>query len=130
MIIPSSSLRWYITQPDRVLSSYEAFIEINQADYTTGGSKVIRNPWQAGLVKREMLGMLEPIITDLDDELRVAIDQRFGVDEEGWKEIDLFETVRLVIAQGSSRFTVGLPLCMPLALKPLPVCWHSDTDKH
>ncbi|OBT63323.1 hypothetical protein VE03_07200 [Pseudogymnoascus sp. 23342-1-I1] len=111
IIIPGASLRWYTSQPDNVLSSYEAFIELNQAAYTTGDANVIRNPWQAGLVKTQMLSLIEPIIADLDDELKISIDEKCGMDEKEWRELDLFEMIRIVIAQGSSRFTVGVPLC-------------------
>lgn len=95
-----------------MLSSYEAFIELNQAVYTTGDANVIRNPWQAGLVKTQMLSLIEPIIVDLDDELKLSIDEKFGMDKNEWRELDLYEMIRIVIAQGSSRFTVGIPLCM------------------
>lgn len=95
-----------------MLSSYEAFIELNQAVYTTGDANVIRNPWQAGLVRTQMLSLIGPIIADLNDELKVSIDEKCGMDEKEWRELDLYEMVRIVIAQGSSRFTVGIPLCM------------------
>ncbi|KFX93485.1 hypothetical protein O988_06800 [Pseudogymnoascus sp. VKM F-3808] len=111
VIIPGASLRWYTSQPDHVLSSYEAFIELNQAVYTTGDANVIRNPWQAKLVRTQMLSLIEPIVADLNDELKISIDEKFGMDEEEWRELDLYEMVRIVIAQGSSRFTVGIPLC-------------------
>ncbi|OBT87397.1 hypothetical protein VE02_04181 [Pseudogymnoascus sp. 03VT05] len=71
---------------------------MNQAVYTTGDANVIQNPWQGELVRTQMLSLIEPIVADLDDELRVSIDEKFGMDE-------------IVIAQGSSRFTVGIPLC-------------------
>lgn len=95
-----------------MLSSYEAFIELNQAVYTTGDANVIRNPWQARLVRTQMLSLIEPIVADLNDELKISIDEKFGMDEKEWRELDLYEMVRIVIAQGSSRFTVGIPLCM------------------
>ncbi|OBT55353.1 hypothetical protein VE04_04911 [Pseudogymnoascus sp. 24MN13] len=111
IIIPGASLRWYTSQPDHVLNSYEAFLELNQAVYTTGDANVIRDPWQGDLVRTQMLSLIEPIVADLDDELKVSIDEKFGMDEKDWREIDLYEMVRIVIARGSSRFTVGIPLC-------------------
>ncbi|KFY18173.1 hypothetical protein V492_00108 [Pseudogymnoascus sp. VKM F-4246] len=111
IIIPGASLRWYTSQPKHVLSSYEAFIELNQAVYTTGDVNVIRNPWQAGLIRTQMLPLIEPIIASLDDELKISIDEKFGMNETEWRELDLYEMIRIVIAQGSSRFTVGIPLC-------------------
>ncbi|OBT75504.1 hypothetical protein VF21_04934 [Pseudogymnoascus sp. 05NY08] len=84
---------------------------MNQAVYTTGDANVIRNPWQGELVRTQMLSLIEPIVADLDDELKVSIDEKFGMDEKEWRELDLYDMVKIVIAQGSSRFTVGIPLC-------------------
>lgn len=47
----------------------------------------------------------------MNDELGVAIDTRLGIDTDGWTEIPLLSTMKLLIAQASSRFTVGAPLC-------------------
>ncbi|KAL4922599.1 cytochrome P450 [Aspergillus aurantiobrunneus] len=63
------------------------------------------------LVKDELNMVLENIVAGLNEELGVAFDAQFGVDEENWKTIDLLDTIRRVVAQAASRFTVGLPLC-------------------
>lgn len=111
LVLPGSSLRWANAQPDSVLSVEEAFAEIDQADYSLGDAKYIKDPWQGMLVKTEMNSVLENIVAALNEELGVAFDAHFGVDGENWREIDLLETVRMVVAQAASRFTVGLPLC-------------------
>ncbi|KAL4940552.1 cytochrome P450 [Aspergillus oleicola] len=100
-----------MSQPDSVLSVGEAFAEIDQAEYSIGHSKYIVDAWQGNLVKTELNAALENIVQALNDELGVAFDRYFGTDEEGWREIELLETVRLIVAQAASRFTVGLPLC-------------------
>ncbi|RDW57887.1 cytochrome P450 [Aspergillus mulundensis] len=111
VLLPPSSLRWASTQPDKVLSPGEAFVEIDQADYSIGNSRYISDAWHGLLVKTEMNAMLENIVASLNDELGVAFDKYFGTDTEQWQSIDLFEAVRMIVAQGASRFTVGLPLC-------------------
>ncbi|KAL4910489.1 hypothetical protein BDW74DRAFT_20 [Aspergillus multicolor] len=111
VLLPASSLRWASTQPDAVLSPAEAFVEIDQADYSLGHSRYVGDAWQGLLVKTEMNAMLENIVASLNDELGVAFDKYFGTDTVQWKSIDLLEAVRMVVAQGASRFTVGLPLC-------------------
>ncbi|KAL5044867.1 hypothetical protein BDW71DRAFT_185473 [Aspergillus fruticulosus] len=111
LVLPASSLRWATTQPDSVLSAGEAFAEIDRADYSLGDSRYVADAWQGLLVKNEMNAMLENIVAALNDELGVAFDTYFGTDEENWRDIDLFEAARMVVAQAASRFTVGLPLC-------------------
>ncbi|KAL2819035.1 cytochrome P450 [Aspergillus cavernicola] len=111
IILPPSSLRWVLSQPDNVLSTTEAFVDVDQADYSLGHSKYIADGWQGHLVKQEMNAVLENIFVALNDELGVAFDTRFGTDQANWRTIDLLETVRMVVAQAASRFTVGLSLC-------------------
>lgn len=94
-----------------MLSNNEAFLEINQSYYSLGSTKFVGDPWQSMLVKREMNTVLENIVVGLNEELQVAFDAHFGTDEKSWKQVSLLETVRVVVAQAASRFTVGLPLC-------------------
>ncbi|KAL2847551.1 cytochrome P450 [Aspergillus pseudoustus] len=111
IILPSSSMRWALAQPDSALSVAQAFVEVDQVVYSLGHTRYVADPWQGLLVRREMNSVLEIIVAAMNDELGIAFDARFGTDEENWKEIDLLETVRMVVAQAASRFTVGLPLC-------------------
>ncbi|KAL5334133.1 cytochrome P450 [Aspergillus crustosus] len=111
LLLPPSSMRWVMKQPDNVLSVSEAFAEFDQADYSLGHAKYILDAWQGHLVKTDLNLVLENIVAALNDELGVAFDNYFGTDEENWKRIDLLETARMVVAQAGSRFTVGLPLC-------------------
>ncbi|KAL4928078.1 cytochrome P450 [Aspergillus undulatus] len=111
LILPTSSLKWAMTQPDSVLSVSEAFADIDQADYSLGHAKYIKDAWQGLLVKTELNAVLENIVAALNDELGVAFDKYFGTDEESWRGIELQKTIKMVVAQAASRFTVGLPLC-------------------
>ena len=69
------------------------------------------DPWQGNLVKTGMGAILETIVAGLNDELQYAFDARFGTDTEHWREIAVLETMKPLVAQAASRFTVGLPLC-------------------
>ncbi|KAL4810621.1 cytochrome P450 [Aspergillus unguis] len=111
LMLPSSSLKWALAQPDRVLSVSEAFCEIDQPLYSLGHMQPILDPWQGNLVRNDINAVLENIVAALNDELAVAFDTHFGTDTDSWKEIDLMETVRTVVAQAATRFTVGVPLC-------------------
>ncbi len=63
------------------------------------------------MVKRDMNATLEKLMVALEDELKVAFDARFGADPVNWTEITLYGTMKKIVAQASSRFTVGLPTC-------------------
>lgn len=111
LILPNSSMRWALSQPDEVLSGVEATADFSHIYHALGTDAPITDPWQGMLVKKDMNQVLEAIATALDDELGVAFDHYFGTDTARWREVDLAPTVRRIIAQGASRFTVGLPLC-------------------
>lgn len=109
--MPTSALKWLVAQPDSAVSNMEAFLEIDQINHLTGNGAHITDPWQGKLVKRDLNAVLERIVVALRDELGFAFDERFGTDENDWNEFNVLETMQMVVAQASSRFTVGLPLC-------------------
>jgi hypothetical protein len=123
IILPTNALKWMVAQPDTVLNVYGAFLEMDQAHYSAGHQDLIKDPWQGNLVRRDMNTVLEVICEALNNELGVAFEQRFPRTVGGeWKEINVWKTMRMVVAQASSRFTVGLPLCMSLlSALPLPL---------
>jgi hypothetical protein len=118
VILPNSSLKWLGSQPDSILSQPEAFVEIDQAKHTIPNVKIVRDPWQGLMVKRDMNAILEKLAIAVEDELKVAFETRFGAETEKWTDITLYGTMKKVIAQASSRFTVGLPLCKISASNP------------
>ncbi|KAK8059265.1 hypothetical protein PG996_009195 [Apiospora saccharicola] len=109
-ILPQSAMKWFLAQPESSLNASQAIVEINQLGYSLGDDKYATDRWNGLVVRTKMSTVLERICGDMNEELRYAIDMRLGTDENEWKEIDLLHTVRLVVAQAASRFTVGLPL--------------------
>ncbi|EXJ89682.1 hypothetical protein A1O3_02749 [Capronia epimyces CBS 606.96] len=114
IILPQSAMRWVLARPENELSHADAVLEVVQLKYGLGDEKYKADPWPGMLVKTEINAMLENVCADMNDELAHAFDRLLGdtgSDSDSWKEIDLLHTVRLVVAQAASRFTVGLPLC-------------------
>ncbi|KAF2832599.1 cytochrome P450 [Ophiobolus disseminans] len=111
LIMPESSTEWAMSQPDTALSVSQAFLQANLSTYSLGHSKYWGDPWQFALVKNSLGPMIKSLIPAVDDELHHIVPKVLGTDTENWKEIDLDESVRMIVAAASSRFTVGLPLC-------------------
>jgi cytochrome P450 len=111
IILPPSQMRWLFTQPDEALNVAHAFADIDQVQYSLGSEKYIIDAWQGELVKTQLNVVLESICAAMNDELAFAFDSRLGKDTENWKDFDVFNTFRMIVAQAASRFTVGLPLC-------------------
>jgi hypothetical protein len=75
------------------------------------GTKYVTDCYPAMYVKRDMTANAERIAMSIADELKPAFDARFGSCTDIWKEVNVLNSMKLVVAQYSSRFTVGLPLC-------------------
>ncbi|KAF9873822.1 cytochrome P450 [Colletotrichum karsti] len=110
VIMPTSSMRWVQTQPEDMLSPTEAFAEVDQVHYALGDSRYVTDAWQGHLVKTDLNAVLENICAAMNNELGAAFDKWFGTSTD-WKEIDLFASIRMVVAQAAGRFTIGLPMC-------------------
>ncbi|KAM3530289.1 hypothetical protein MY4038_004971 [Beauveria bassiana] len=111
MIMPESAMNWAMSQPDDSLSIKKAFSELNQTRYSLGHSRYWEDPWQLDLVKAHLSSILQNLIPQLNEELAAAVSKHLGNDTENGKEIELEVIMRRVIAQATSRFIVGLPLC-------------------
>ncbi len=104
-------MKWVLAQPEDVLDIWEAFAELDQPRWAVGHDKYLTDSWQGALIKTEMNRVLESLCEVMNDELGAAFDQHFGTDTENWVEIDLNETLKIIVAKAASRFTVGSPLC-------------------
>ncbi|RGP76465.1 ent-kaurene oxidase [Fusarium sporotrichioides] len=111
VLLPQNQMKWVMSQPDHVLDQGKAFAEIDQVAWSLGHDRYVVDAWQGMIVKYEMNRAIEVIANSMKDELREVFDEQFGTDTENWKKIDLTPTVKMIIAQAASRFTVGTPLC-------------------
>jgi hypothetical protein len=112
-------MSWILAQPESVLSVTEAFADIDLFNWSLGTDKIVLDAWQGLLIRTDLNRVLEASCEAMNNELHVAIDEYFGTDADNWKEINLLETIRMVVAQASSRFAVGLPLCTAFPLFPI-----------
>lgn len=111
MIPPENSMEWAMSQPDDVLSVTEAFLEVNQTEYSLGHRRYWGEPWQFSLVKSQLITILQKLIPFMSDEIRLAFGKDLRTNHDEWKEIPLEAALRTIIAQISSWFTVDQPLC-------------------
>ena len=84
---------------------------MDQVEHTIGDRKIVSDPWQGMNVFPQVNAALEKLMIGMEDELRVAFDAQLGTEVGQWTEITLHGTIKKVVAQASSRFTVGIPLC-------------------
>lgn len=111
IILPQSTMRDIMARPEKELSHADAVLELVQLKYALGHEKYKADPWPCMLVKSDINSKLEAVCDGMNQELKYVFDKYIGCDTESWKEVDLLETVRMVIIAAASRFTVGFPLC-------------------
>ncbi|KAJ0158932.1 Fumitremorgin C monooxygenase [Colletotrichum tanaceti] len=110
VIMPTNSMRWVQTYPETALDQGKAFVEVDQVYWALGDGRYVDDGWHGVLVRTELNAALENICASLNDELGIAFDKWFGTDPE-WKGMNLFESVKMVVAQAASRFTIGPGIC-------------------
>lgn len=113
-MLPQSQMRWVLNQPDDVLDMPKAIAEVDQVKWALGHDKYVVDAWQGLIVKYDMNRAIEIIANNMKDELHEVFDEQFGTDTENWTRVDLTQTVKMIVAQAASRFTVSLPLCKSL----------------
>jgi hypothetical protein len=104
-------MKWALSQPSRVLGMWEAFSEMFQLGHSLGHDKYMLDTWPHLLSRHVLTQELDDHLWDIYEELQVAMEANLGDDTENWKTCDALDTVRMIVNQTGSRFTVGLPLC-------------------
>jgi hypothetical protein len=99
------------SQPDSVLSFKDSALDLDQFEYSVGHRRYVEDGWQGTVLKRDLNSNLETVAPDVWDETGAAVSLRFGEKQNGWEIIHLYDTMKMTIAQASSRFTVSKPLC-------------------
>jgi hypothetical protein len=112
IFLPHSSIKWVLSQPANILGMWEAFNEMFQLSHSLGHEKYMLDTWTVDVARNVLTQDLEDFIDSMWEELQLAIDDYFGLDTDNWRTVDLLETVCKVINRTSSRFAVGLSLCM------------------
>ncbi|PKY07894.1 cytochrome P450 [Aspergillus campestris IBT 28561] len=121
IILPQSAMRDIMARPEKELSHADAVLELVQLKYAFGHEKYKADPWPCMLVKSDINANLEAVCDGMNEELKYASERYIGCDTEAWKEVNLTETIRMVMMAAASRFTVGFPLCRNEEY--LRACW-------
>ncbi|TKA66212.1 hypothetical protein B0A49_07508 [Cryomyces minteri] len=111
VMLPQSSVKWLLSQPDDVIDLHEGVQDALQFGYVSPHDKVLENPFHDDIVRRDLkrnLGVMTPAVFD---ELKTSVDELWGTDTENWKEIPVYDTSQRIIARTTNRTFVGLPLC-------------------
>ncbi|RDW86482.1 uncharacterized protein DSM5745_03124 [Aspergillus mulundensis] len=112
LILPSTSIKWALGQPSRVLNHRAGLLDVDFPKYLLGDDFFLNDPWHAHLVKSELVPELDHVCEVMTVELEAAFNDSFGADTKDWREIDILDTMRKIVGRASCRFIVGELLWM------------------
>lgn len=110
VLLPADQRKWLVTQPESVLSMHQQTHQHFQFDYGTIYPTRDHQQVHVHLVMTKLTSQIGNLIPRLAEELDLAMTKHWGVDEE-WKEVCVYETLRVVIGQAINRIFIGESLC-------------------
>lgn len=111
VVLPISMGQWLVDQSDAVLSSQVHQNESLQTKYTFPIPKMAEQPHHVHVIKTDLTRRLNTLSEEIWTELQTALDEQWGTDTEGWREVNVFQTMIRVLARTSNRLFVGKQLC-------------------
>ncbi|KAI0130467.1 cytochrome P450 [Xylariales sp. AK1849] len=117
VVLPARELQWLTEQPDTALSMHAQVMDSLQMELTVTDPKlVLHNPVHHHLITTVLTRETGNLIPALYDETQHSIDELWGTDTGGFKDLCVYETMQHVIGQVTNRIFVGLPLCRDVEL--------------
>lgn len=104
-------LPWLQSQPETHLSAKWAQMDALNIPETFLRPEIGLNPVHEPLVRRELNARLDHIASLINEEVGMALDELWGTETEGWKEVNLDFTIRRGVARATNRILVGGELC-------------------
>ena len=107
VVIPANYIPWML-ENDAALSIDKCLIKDLEFTYTAPAAWSFTRPFHVEAINKLRL---EALVDDMADEVKLAIDEEWGVDVDDWNEINIEETMHHVLARISTRVFFGKILC-------------------
>ncbi|KAI4595209.1 hypothetical protein KJ359_007185 [Pestalotiopsis sp. 9143b] len=111
VILPRSQTRWLLEQPDSVLSQEHVNRQFLEAEHTFLHANLVKDPVHIDIVKHELTKLIGNFTGEIVDETQACLEDVWGTDVDGWREVRLYDTMLDLIARLSTRAFIGRPLC-------------------
>ncbi|KAL9135843.1 MAG: hypothetical protein Q9175_002948 [Cornicularia normoerica] len=111
IVLPRSQTAWLLEQPDNVLSTSAFHYDSLEGEYAFTTPQILKDPYHEHVLHKYLPRRIAPLIPDMWEEIRVAMDQTWGMDTQAWKEIGIWKNMMRIIPSITNRMTLGLPLC-------------------
>ncbi|KAL4815278.1 cytochrome P450 [Aspergillus spinulosporus] len=111
ILIPNRYMKWMLSQPPEVLSSYEAIVETVQARWTLGDTRYLTDKWHVGMIRAALRPLSKTGIIEFQEELESSMACVLGNDRANWKTVNPTIAMKRIMLQATARYLVGFPLC-------------------
>lgn len=108
VLLPAAEAKWLIEQPEHILSMHQQTDLHFQVEHGTVFQT--RDQSHVHLVATKLTARIGNLVPELVNELEAALKQHWGRDRE-WKDVCVYDSLRVVIGQVTNRVFLGLPLC-------------------
>lgn len=122
VMLPSEQRKWLVTQPDSILSMHQQTDQHFQFDYGTIYPTRDHQQVHVHLVTTKLTSQIGNLIPTVVEELNHALTTHWGGEEE-WKEVCVYDTLRVVIGQAINRIFIGESLCRNRELLDVAVAY-------
>lgn len=124
VLLPAQQRRWLVEQPEAILSMHQQTHQHFQFDHGTVYPTRDHQQLHIHLVTTKLTRHLGHLLPRLADELDRALATHWGGhDGESWREVCVYDTLRVVIGQTINRIFLGDPLCRHRAMLDAAVAY-------
>lgn len=111
ILLPSSQRKWLIDQPESIASMHEQTTQHFQWNFGTVYPTRDHNKVPIHIIATKLTREIGNLIPALSEELDLALEKRWGGEENEWKEVCVYETLRPIIGQAINRIFIGESHC-------------------
>ncbi|KUI67166.1 Ent-kaurene oxidase [Cytospora mali] len=111
VVVPRSQMGWMLDQPDHVVSTAAAHYDILNGEYSFVDKTLLKDPYHEHVVHRSLPRHLAGLIPEIDEQVRICVDDIYGTDETGWNKVNIWDCLMRLIPRVTNRMFVGKPLC-------------------
>lgn len=109
-MLPRKDMKWMVSQPEHVLSR-KTQQERFGGQYLFFWIEVRHSIHTVDTVLKHVLPNLPKMQSIIFQDIRKSIDEHLGVDYEGWREVNIMNTLGKIILESTDRILAGEPLC-------------------
>lgn len=110
-MLPPEHIKWFSTQSDSMLSSTEIRKERHAVRYLHIGVEFDTTVFfLERFIGDSLTKNLDKLQRPMVEEIRENTDRIFGTDEDGWKTLNVYDSLQDIILPAMSRIFFGLPL--------------------